>query len=128
MAGSRLRSIVALILLLQFLVLGSGLSCAMAGAAGGGGGGGAMMARMDMPTPSAQLPGAAPAPSHRDAPCGAQWAPGDCHLMAPCAPAALASRVLSVPPAPPPPAELAAFVAHEPVSRAFPPELPPPRA
>ena len=126
MPGSRLRPIVALVLLLQFLVLGSGLSCAMAGGAGTGMG--VMMARMDMPTPSARLPGTAPAPSRHDAPCGAPSAPGDCHVMAPCAAAALASRELSMPPAPQPRGELVAFVAHEPVSRAFPPELPPPRA
>ncbi len=69
----------------------------------------------------------APTPANNQAPCRFPWAPGGCHSMAPCAPAALvtATPALADPPA---------FVAAVPVlavltppSTTAPPDLPPPR-
>jgi hypothetical protein len=126
----RLTAIVAQLLMLQLILLGSGIACMMPGM-GGQGAAAIPMARMDMTGQgSASMPNTPAAPSgsqRQHAPCRFPWAPAGCHGMLPCAPAAVASADIALIPVP--------FVGHEmihlvvlaPPSRTTPPELPPPR-
>jgi hypothetical protein len=121
----RSSALAALLLVLQFIVLGSGFVCVAPGMDDGTASAG--MAQMDMsgglPTPNAPRH----APSDR-APCSFPWAPANCSSMAPCAPAAVASPTVALLPAPAAEYDVERLIVLAPPSRSTPPELPPPRA
>jgi hypothetical protein len=122
----RLSAITALLLVFQFIVLGSGFACAMPGMSDGSASAG--MEQMDMgggpPTP----PAPQQTPSKDQAPCSFPWAPANCNSMAPCAPAAVASTMVALLPACAVEHDVGLLTILAPPSRNTPPELPPPRA
>jgi hypothetical protein len=122
----RLPALAALVLMLQLILLGSGLACAIPGM--GDHTANAGMAQMDMDSGSSMPSAPQHAPDHDGSPCSLPWAPAGCHSMAPCAPAAVASQTVALLPAPLVEHEMARLVILAPPSRSIPPELPPPRA
>jgi hypothetical protein len=123
----RFAALAAFLTLLQFIVLGSGVACAMPGISGGDASSMASMS-MDMGPGKTPMPTTPQAPAHDQAPCRLPWAPANCYGMAPCAPAALTSVAARLLPPPVVPSDKAQLIVLAPPSIAAPPELPPPRA
>jgi hypothetical protein len=122
----RLRATAALVLMLQLILLGSGLACAMPGMRDHATSVG--MAQMDMGSGTSTSTAPQQSPTQGGTPCSFPWAPAGCHSMAPCAPVAVATQTVALVPAPPVEHEMAGLVVLAPPSRSTPPELPPPRA
>lgn len=122
----RLLALIALAVMLQLILLGSGLACAMPGM--GDRTASAGMAQMHMGGSSSMPAASGHVPDNDQAPCSFPWAPAGCQSMTPCAPATLGASVGAVLPAPPHAHDVMRLVVLAPPSRGIPPELPPPRA
>lgn len=119
----RCTAFMVTLLTLQLIGLESGFACTMPSM----GSSATAMAQMNMGGGNAaSLAPQAPLRDH--VPCDFPWAPGDCHGMTPCAPAALASSPVAVPVPAVPAATATVLVVLAPPARALPPEPPPPRA
>ena len=124
----RITAMVALLLMAQFAILGSGLVCPTLGHTTSGVSAMPSMhmaraASRSMPDGTAGRPGA----DQRDAPCRLPWAPDGCHGLAPCAPVVDKAPRLAYAPATPFRHDVSALVVLTPPARNVPPELPPPR-
>lgn len=132
----RLTALAAALFMLQYILLGSGVLCAMPAMGGMEGRGMTGMTRMeldhDQSRSLAHLPLQAPdhsqTPGSHEAPCHLPWAPTGCSTMAPCSPTALRSAPITVPPLPRLADGDGALVMLAPPSRITAPEPPPPRA
>jgi hypothetical protein len=120
---SRLTAVVAHVLIVQVVLLGSGVVCTKPNI---GGVSGAIC--MNMADTHGRPAPASPSSNDQRAPCKLPWAPAGCHAATPCAPAAvtspqivLASRMVVTD-------DVMRVIFLAPTSLATPPELPPPRA
>jgi hypothetical protein len=135
----RTRPLIALLanlVLIHAMWIGTGLSCVMADVSKSRAG---AMAGMDMPTATttdmdvsgmpAESSGAqSNSPAHQHSPCRLPWAPDGCQTMTPCAPLAIASPEQVLRTIDDTPAAVRVLRVLMPPSRAHPPEPPPPRA
>ena len=124
----RWLAITTVLVMLQSMLLGSGVLCAMPTMGGMSDRGASEMAHMNMDRAPAPMPATPPAPAHDQTPCHLPWAPAGCHTMAPCAPAVITSRVIAILPAALVSGDVGPLVLLAPTSIDTPPEPPPPRA
>lgn len=123
----RATAIMAQLLVLQFLALGSGVVCPIHGMHGA-----TAMMSMDLSGahrgPHSVTPESPSSSQDPGTPCSIPWAPSGCPAGLPCSPAAIATPPLVLPS----PIRVTAAplrpTIHPPPSRSTPPDLPPPRA